>query len=258
MKFINTRPQPRAAALTELLQQHHFPVIELPLLELTPCPYSEGLQSQFQQLLTADVIVVVSPIAVHVGMQYLRLAGLSPQQLQEKHWVAVGQTTAQALADHQIQSAVPELETSEGMLSLPILQQLDTGRKIAFWRGEGGRQFMMSQLLEQGHTILNMLLYTRACPDSTVLNFAELALGLQHEQMIVLITSEASWLHWLQLMDQQKITFSRCEYWVLGTRLQQLLFEYRQQNGLLFSVKCVENLKAQTILQHMQALKGCS
>ncbi len=49
--------------------------------------------------------------------------------------------TAQALAQYGISAEVPKVETSEGMLQLPVLQTLNSGQCLAFWRGEGGRMF---------------------------------------------------------------------------------------------------------------------
>ena len=74
MLFINTRPKDRAASLTNALGAAQVPVIELPLLELIAVPYAESLARLYHQLPQADVIVVVSPTAVHVGMQYLQQA----------------------------------------------------------------------------------------------------------------------------------------------------------------------------------------
>ena len=77
MLFINTRPIDRAQPLTECLRQSGFDVVDLPLLELTPRPYNNILQQLYLQLLSTQIIVVVSPTAVQVGMQYLQQSGLS-------------------------------------------------------------------------------------------------------------------------------------------------------------------------------------
>ena len=53
-------------------------------------------------------------------------------------------------------------------MDLPIKQQ-DHLKQIAFWRGLGGRQFMMQQLQQQGISVLNFVLYRRQCPELSVL-----------------------------------------------------------------------------------------
>lgn len=45
-------------------------------LELVAQPFSESLSQLYQQLTGAQAIVVVSPTAVDVGMQYLTQSGL--------------------------------------------------------------------------------------------------------------------------------------------------------------------------------------
>lgn len=71
MLFINTRPDSRAAQLTEALQNEGYQVESLPLLELVAKPFSEHLLQLYQQLIRAQAIVVVSPTAVEVGVEYL-------------------------------------------------------------------------------------------------------------------------------------------------------------------------------------------
>jgi uroporphyrinogen-III synthase len=159
MIFINTRPASRADDLTKALNDAGYQVESLPLLELVPQPFSNELQQLYQQLSETQIIVVVSPTAVEIGIRYLQRAGLPLQQLKHIQWIAVGNATAQALAKFNIESHVPEVESSEGMLELPILQQQDHLKKIAFWRGLGGRQFMMQQLQQQGVSLLNFVLY---------------------------------------------------------------------------------------------------
>lgn len=169
MLFINTRPQDRASTLTEALVDAGYQVETLPLLELTAVPFSIELQQLYQQLEQTQVIVVVSPTAVEVGMRYLQQANIDLVQLTHIRWIAVGQATAQALAKFKIESLVPKVESSEGMLDLPILKQQDQLKQIAFWRGLGGRQFMMQQLQQQGVSVLNFVLYRRQCPELSVL-----------------------------------------------------------------------------------------
>ena len=104
MLFINTRPQDRASTLTEALVDAGYQVATLPLLELKAEPFSFELQQLYQQLEQTQVIVVVSPTAVEVGMRYLQQANIDLVQLTHIQWIAVGQATAQALAKFKIES----------------------------------------------------------------------------------------------------------------------------------------------------------
>ena len=166
MLFINTRPDSRAAELTEVLQNEGYQVESLPLLELVAKPFSEHLLQLYQKLVKAQAIVVVSPTAVDVGMKYLAQSGLRLADLKHIQWIAVGQSTANCLNEYGIEAHIPDVETSEGMLNLPILHHMKQVGSIAFWRGEGGRQFMMETMQQQGIQILNLVLYHRQCPET--------------------------------------------------------------------------------------------
>ena len=248
MLLINTRPSDRATALTQALQKKGIAVIAMPLLTLTACPLTPHLAAQFQALASAQVIVVVSPMAVRVGMDYVQQTGVSLQALQQVSWIAVGQTTADTLAEYGICSHIPDVETSEGMLELPVLKQVSAPSKIAFWRGEGGRQFMMQQLSEAGHDIENMLLYERAYPESsTVIFHQHLPQLMQSDHTVVLISSEASWLNWLNLIALQP-NLSIAEYWVLGERLAQILSNSVKNS----KIKVLSSLKVEDVLAAVQ------
>lgn len=258
MRFINTRPRNRAAALTQALTDAGYQVESLPLLELVAEPFDQTLQQLYQQLTQAQVIVVVSPSAVEIGMTYLQQAGIELGQLQHIQWIAVGQATAQALTKFKINSHVPEIENSEGMLELPILKQFQQIHTIAFWRGLGGRQFMMQQLQQQGMTILNFVLYQRYCPESTTIKFPQLLKKMPMGQTIaVLISSEASWNYWQQLCQQH--SSSRQIEWiylVLGERLRQRLANTQIPMGKVLNMIQLENLSASAMIQCLSDWQG--
>ncbi|TCM71095.1 uroporphyrinogen-III synthase [Acinetobacter calcoaceticus] len=257
MLFINTRPTERASALTQHLSLAGFEVVDLPLLALRPMELSEQLQLQFQQLFDVQVIVVVSPTAVEIGLKYLTQSAIQLSQLAHVQWVAVGKTTAAALADHGIQALIPEVETSEGMLHLPIFSQRDDLEKVAFWRGEGGRQFMMQQCLAQQIKVLNFVLYQRYCPEASFDQFIDLLriAKAKYPHFWMCVSSEASWKHWLILCKQQKSFLEQGHYLVLGERLYQILRADQKSNDLQLNVSLLENLGVNTVLQTIQRLQ---
>lgn len=255
MLFINTRPDSRAAELTQALQNKGFQVESLPLLELVAQPFSESLAQLYQQLSGAQAIVVVSPTAVDVGMQYLKQSGLKLEDLKHIQWIAVGQATANRLHEYGIDAHVPDVETSEGMLNLPILHNMRQTGSVAFWRGEGGRQFMMETLQQQGIQILNFVLYHRQCPEVSYSKFKHLTQNSNYnlEKWLVLITSEASWKYWLELCLKNNVQ-PDCVYLVLGPRLFQLVKKYRDQQQAYFHIIQLENLSPSGMIHHIQAL----
>ena len=257
MLFINTRPADRATQLSLTLRSAGVAVAELPLLELKPRAWSEALAACYAQLSAADVLVVVSPSAVTFGMQGLRKAGISLEQLEHIQWVAVGDATAAKLADYGIHSVVPQVETSEGMLTLSHLEQLEAGACVAFWRGEGGRQFMMQQLLARGIQILNFVLYERHLPEETTQKVKTLISEHQlSSPYCMLITSEASWLNWLDLIQSHLSVLRHAHFLVLGVRLFELLEQSRITLNKDFKIIQLEDLNATHILQHVQVVQG--
>lgn len=253
MLFINTRPAERALALTQCLVQEGYDVIDLPVLELQPRPFDALLQQLYQQLSDAQIIVVVSPKAVDVGMQYLTESGIHLDSLKHIHWIAVGKTTALTLKSYGINSQIPDVETSEGMLSLPIFKSFSDLHKIAFWRGEGGRQFMMQQCLQNNVEILNFVLYERQCPTQTFQIIEPTALDIAKHQppYWVCVSSEASWKNWLELFKNHPNILGNCHYLALGERLYKLVNDDKKKNESNYAVTQVSHLDPHTVLQSM-------
>lgn len=257
MLFINTRPENRAKPLTMALLDQGINVIELPLLELVERPFTEDLKHLYRQLPHTQIIVVVSPTAVDVGMKYLQQCGIVLSDLSDIIWVAVGEKTAESLSSYGIKSVRPEVETSEGILHLPTLNELPESSKIAFWRGEGGRQFMMQTLAEQGQCILNFVLYERQCPEKSKFSIETIQHQLQQaSSYIMVISSEASWWYWVDLIKHNIDMLNKADYWVLGERLFELLLNYQKQNNLSFKITKLANLKIDLIMQHVFVAQG--
>ena len=257
MLFINTRPADRAQALTQCLVQAHFQVLDLPLLALQPLPYNAQLQQQFTQLAAVQAIVVVSPTAVEVGLAYLQRSQVKLEQLQHIEWIAVGKKTAAVLAQHGITASVPEVDTSEGMLQLPLFTQRPDLKAIAFWRGIGGRAFMMQQCQQKNIAVVNMLLYARCFPESSKQQFQAFLTMMQREPQpfVMNISSEASWCYWLDLCESHSDILQKGHYLVLGTRLYQILLEDRKSKNFCFNITSLENLEENTVLQTLSLLQ---
>lgn len=256
MLFINTRPPDRAEKLSHALRMAQIDVLELPLLELVAQTWSKSLAQLYQQLPTVQIIVVVSPTAVQIGMDYLQQSGQSLAELQQVQWIAVGQTTAQALTQYGISATVPQVETSEGMLQLPVLNSLNKATTIAFWRGEGGRPFMMAQLKQQGMHVLNFILYERRCPLRTQQQASSLIKQLAQHTYMMVVSSEASWVNWLKLMHQHCEIIDRGHYLVLGERLYQVVSDYKKNQAACFNITQLSDLKADSILQQIAMVQG--
>ena len=276
LHVLNTRPAERANGLNQALQQAGYQVSQLPLLELVAEPF-EAIQPQLSEIWQVAVVVVVSPAAAQLGLAGLKQLAILPSQL-SCQWVAVGQGTAAVLAQAGITAQVPALETSEGMLALDIFQQAQhstascaitsdsaaTG-PIMFWRGHGGRQFMLKQLASQ-QQVISLNLYDRQLPKSSKAQYQQLL--NQPPPQVLVITSGMSWQHWLEL-GQQFGTMTPPYILVLGQRIYQKICQqvvhmtvmttpYIQTcNATMPKVILLENLNPVTILAVLNQLQKC-
>ena len=74
--------------------------------------------------------------------------------------IAVGSGTAKLLADHAVNSIVPEVQTTEGLLALSQLQKV-TGQSIILIKGTGGRTLLPETLEKRGAILTIADLYHR-------------------------------------------------------------------------------------------------
>lgn len=247
LHIVNTRPADRADALTNALTQAGYKVSCLPLLELVATPFTTALQQQLAHIEQADIVVVVSPTAVELGLAYLQQLRINPVTL-KCHWVTVGQGTAEVLLRAGIDPVIPRIETSEGMLDLAVFQQVSS-LNIMFWRGHGGRQLMLQTLQSQQHHTMSINLYSRQLPSQSKLRYQQL---LNQQPDVLLISSGASWQHWLEL-GQQYQPILPAYILVLGKRVQQII-QASLAKHLKIKVILLEDLQPARILNALQHL----
>ena len=72
----------------------------------------------------------------------------------------------------------------------------------------------------------------------------------------MMISSEASWLNWLSLIQQDFDLLNKGYYWVLGDRLEKILLDYQTQYHTKYKVLKLTHLKTELILQYMMRMQG--
>lgn len=154
LRIVVTRPEKQGRELVKTLQKNGFKAISTPFFD-----YQENASiDKYQQILAQlpNIMIFVSVAAVEFANRALPL-----EQWPKATWVAVGKATSQKLTSCGIENVKsPSLQTSEGVLLLPELQQLNQ-KNIVIVRGESGREHMAQQLNARGAKVQYLEAYQR-------------------------------------------------------------------------------------------------
>ena len=145
-----TRPASLAQGLAGLITAAGGQAFLFPAIEIQPLPAASPAKS--------DIAVFISPTAVREGLKYL------PPGAQV---VALSRGTLRELERQGIKGVltVEEGADSEALLTLPELQRV-AGRRIAIFRGEGGRELLGETLRSRGARVEYVECYRRERPRS--------------------------------------------------------------------------------------------
>jgi uroporphyrinogen-III synthase len=167
-RLLITRSEPGASALAAALEAGGYPTVVAPLVAIEPCrsPENEQLAASLDRF---DVVICLSAAAVEHGVPVLtRHWPTLPAALR---WIAVGRATAYALRAHGLRAEVPVDETSEGLLSLPVLAAA-AGRRVLVLCGAGGRTLLADTLRARGAVVRRLECYRRRSPSGAPLRAA--------------------------------------------------------------------------------------
>lgn len=163
MTFLVARPSPKAQLTQIALQQAGLKANVAPVLQvniLVDSDLSEELLTD-----TSEILVITSTYAVDWLTQQALTIDLSQYYI-----VCVGQSTADVLTNSLGSEAdkmslgntliVPKSENSEGVLALPLMQNL-TNKSIAILKGEGGRDLIKKGAQLRGAEVKEFCVYRR-------------------------------------------------------------------------------------------------
>lgn len=219
--FINTRPPLRQNALPQV--ERVADVVSLPLIELKKRPLSDDDKAVLARLCAGgyDVVVVVSITAVEWALSCLSDDELG-QILQLNQggklcFVAVGKPTANALRAVGLTVETPPVASNESMSQMAIFAN---AKNVLFWRGVGGRVFLMNDLQKRGVAVAKVDFYERGILDVS----KPLAQLLERGQkMVVLISSEMAWQAWQEAVACVGAELGGFEYLAMGERLGAMI-----------------------------------
>ena len=151
-----TRPASLAQGLASLVEGAGARVFLFPAVEIEPLTPAQPAGK-------IDLALFISPTAVREGLKFLP-QGFLPQG---PRIVALSHGTRRELERHGIPGAMAAEEgaDSEALLALAELQQV-AGRRIAIFRGEGGRELLGETLRGRGARVEYVECYRRVRPRS--------------------------------------------------------------------------------------------
>ena len=203
-----TRPAHQAAHLCELISAAGGVPVLLPALAVEdPADLGPAL-AIVQGLHKFDIAIFVSTNAVERAMALISRHGGIPAQLR---LAAVGQRTAEALMRYcgriDIQAAPPY--NSEALLATAELQTL-TGKRVAIFRGVGGRELLAETLRRRGAQVSYAEVYRRIKPELRLADIVPQGAKID----IVMVTSQDGLQNLVEMADMEQ----RRE-WLLNTQL---------------------------------------
>lgn len=166
--IVVTRPQAQAAPLAEAIIAAGGTPLIFPLLEISPAADSQSLADAAARLADYALVVFISPNAADHALPVLLEQQAWPESLIP---AAVGQGTVKTLAERGIHGCIAPTERfdSEALLELPELAtERITGKRIAIFRGDGGRELLADTLRERGATVDCITCYRRSGPSTSV------------------------------------------------------------------------------------------
>lgn len=165
LSVLLTRPARQASGITHLIEAGGGQVSRLPLIEIEPIqdgPDFERIKSTILALDNYSAAIFVSTNAATIGMEWI-----------DRYWpqlpvglsaYAVGPGTGTLLQQLSWPVHYPDTGiTSEDLLALPGMQDV-RGKRVALFRGQGGRELLATTLRERGAQVDYIELYRRLEP----------------------------------------------------------------------------------------------
>lgn len=166
--IVVTRPQAQAAPLAEAIVAAGGKPLIFPLLEISPASDPQALVEVATRLAEYSLAVFISPNAADHAMPEILAHGAWPATLIP---AAVGQGTVKVLAALGIHGCIAPSERfdSEALLELSELAaERVKGKRVAIFRGDGGRELLADTLRERGAMVDCITCYRRSGPSAGV------------------------------------------------------------------------------------------
>ena len=199
--IVVTRPRAQAGPLAAAIAAQGGQPLIFPLLEISPAADTQPLAAAVSRLADYSLAIFISPNAVDYAVPAILARGAWPVGLQP---AAVGQGTVKALAVYGINGCVVPSERfdSEALLALPeMAAERVAGRRVALFRGDGGRELLADTLRARGAEVDCVTCYHRSGPADGV---APLLAAWRAGRLDALTVSSSEGLRYLvELLDAE-------------------------------------------------------
>ena len=157
-----TRPAEQAGRLADMVRAQGGNAILLPGVEIVPLP-AATVVAAVQRFGTFDYAIFISPSAARLAMTSLADTGGLPPAARV---AAIGPGTAAELNKFGLREVIvpPAGFDSEALLGVLPLAEM-SGRRVAIFRGTGGRELLATVLRDRGAEIAYIECYRRIRPD---------------------------------------------------------------------------------------------
>lgn len=160
-----TRPAHQAAHLAELIVAQAGKPVLFPVLEILDAADLQPLYALIDRLDSFDLAIFISPNAVNKAMNLIKSRRELPATLKI---AAIGRGSSKELKHFGVTEIITPSARfdSENLLEMPQLQDV-AGKRIAIFRGDGGREVLGDTLTARGARIEYAECYRRSRPDAS-------------------------------------------------------------------------------------------
>lgn len=162
LRVLVTRPAGQAQGLCEQLEAHGFTAIGIPSLEIEPLDDPAAIAAAAELLDTIDLAIFVSVNAVQSGLAEILAIRAWPAGTRLATVGPASRAAVEALG-LSVDLAPEHDFSSEGLLALDALRDMH-GRRVAIFRGSGGRNTLYDTLQARGAEVEYIQIYHRRCP----------------------------------------------------------------------------------------------
>jgi len=164
-RIVLTRPREQAEALAALIREAGGEPLVFPAIEIEDLADPAPVHALADRLDELDLAVFVSPSAVRKALGLLRARRSGRPWPARLRVAAVGGGSRSALERAGFAGVIAPRSgaDSEALLALPELAEV-AGKRVAIFRGEGGRELLVAALAARGARVEPIACYRRARP----------------------------------------------------------------------------------------------